>query len=390
MIKHLVVSHKQLYFSVKSKRHSSIGGFSVWHNHYLKYVDELHILAPIEIVTTTPKGSTYLDDKIRMHKTAKHRGLRGGLDVGLIKDAFLTAWISIKYDIDVVICKIPGFIGLVGLVGACLARKKRTLEIVGDWLVVIGLHKHPLGLLKKLLLKAILVLAYYMSSNIIVMNYTMKKSLINLGIKANKIAVIPGSTLEGSLFKIPELERGNEVRTMIFIGRLSYEKGLFDLIESMKILREEYQMKTVKLKIVGDGPLRGDLEHKVNTLGLDDIIEFTGYVSHDKISKHLTDAWLLVLPSLTEGLPKVVLEAMATGRPVIATRVGGIPEVVENGVDGFLVTPENPKALAQSAYAILTNEQIAIEMGRKGKEKAAKYALENILPKYISFTEISN
>lgn len=390
MIKHLVVSHKQLYFSMKSKRHSSIGGFSVWHNHHLKYVDELRILAPINVVTTTPKGGTYLDNKIRVHKAAKLRSFRLGLGFGLIKDIFLTARISMKHNIDVVICKIPGFVGLAGLVGAFLVGKKRTLEIVGDWLAVLGLHEHPLGLLKKLLMKCILVLPCHMSSRIIVRNYTMKKSLINLGIKAKKIEVIPGTTLDDSLFKIPKLERGNEVRTMIFMGRLSYEKGLFDLIESMKILREEYKVKTVKLKIIGDGPLRRDLEHKVSTLGLDDVIEFTGYVSHDEISKHLTDAWLLVLPSLTEGLPKVVLEAMAAGRPVVATRVGGIPEVVENGVDGFLVTPENPKALAQRAYTILTNEQIAIKMGRKGKEKAAKYALENILPKYISFIEISN
>jgi glycosyltransferase involved in cell wall biosynthesis len=375
---------------MKSKRHSSIGGFSVWHNYQLKYVDELHILAPVNVVTTTPKGSTYLDSKIRIHRTAKYHDFRGGLDFGLMKDIFLTVWISMKNDIDLVICKIPGFIGLAGLAGAWLVGKKTTLEIVGDWLAVIGLHKHPLGLLKKLLMKPILVLAYHMSSHIIVMNYTMKKSLINLGIKANKIAVIPGTTLDGSLFKIPELKTGNEIRTMIFIGRLSIEKGLFDLIESMKILREEYQVKTVKLKIIGDGPLRRDLEHKASKLGLDDVIEFTGYVSHDKISKHLTDAWLLVLPSLTEGLPKVVLEAMAAGRPVVATRVGGIPEVVEDGVNGFLVMPKNPKALAKSACAILTNEQIAIKMGRKGKEKAAKYALENILPRYISFAEISN
>lgn len=364
----------------------------MWHNHHLKYVDELRILAPINVVTTTPKGGTYLDNKIRVHKAAKHRSFRLGLDFGLIKDIFLTAQISMKYNIDVVICKIPGFVGLAGLVGAFLVGKKRTLEIVGDWLAMLGLRRHTFGFLKKLSMKSLLTLACHMSSRIIVLNHVMKKSLINLGIKANKIGIIPETTVEDSLFKIPKLENGGRayVKTMIFIGRLSDEKGLFDLVESMKILHDQYGVKKVRLKIVGNGPLRRDLECKVSTLGLDDIIEFTGYVSHDKISKYLTEAWLLVLPSLTEALGKVILEAMAAGRPVVATRVGGIPEVVENGVNGFLVKPGNPEALAQSAYKILTNEQIAIKMGRKGKEKAVKYTLENILPKYISFTEISN
>ncbi len=381
MTKLLVVSHKQLYFSRETGKFSSAGGFSVVHNNLLEYVDELHILAPIRFMNAKPKASEYLDKRIRIHKSAKHYDF---INFGLIKNVLITVWTCINHNMDFVVSKIPGYEGLIGVFAAFLVRKRRILEHCGDWLTLSDLRRPAFGVLTRFSIRFVLVLACHLSDSIIVRSHAMKKGLMKFGIKPSKIGIVPGTTVEDSLFKIPRLQAGKQTKTIIFVGRLSAEKGLFDLVEAMKILRDEYKVEGIDLEIVGDGPLRRKLEHKVDVLGLRDAIRFTGFVSHAKVCGYLAKAWLLTLPSFTEGFPKVILEGMAAGRPVVATDVGGIPQVVENGVNGFLVEPKNPEALAKRFYEVLINERLAIKMGQEGRKKARKYDLKDILREYLS------
>ena len=128
------------------------------------------------------------------------------------------------------------------------------------------------------------------------------------------------------------------------VARLSPEKGIDRLLEAFAgVLR---QVPYARLAIAGDGPARGQLEARAHELTLGGAVEFLGY--REDVSPVLGSLDLFVLPSLTEGIPLALLEAMAAGLPVIATAVGGVPEVVEDGTSGMLVPPGDAAALERA------------------------------------------
>ncbi len=147
------------------------------------------------------------------------------------------------------------------------------------------------------------------------------------------------------------------------IGRLSPEKGHSDLIDALGIAAR--QGHTVTAVLAGDGPDRAQLLEKVRALGLDHAVHLPGYVSQPDRVLEETD--LLVLPSHTEGLPNAALEAMVMEVPLLATRVGGTPEVVTDGETGRLVNPRSPEALAAGIIGFLKDPQPWKDMARQGR-----------------------
>lgn len=146
---------------------------------------------------------------------------------------------------------------------------------------------------------------------------------------------------------------GRPVRTPVIasIGRLSPEKGHADLIDALGIAAA--QGHRVSAVLAGDGPDRAMLLEKIRAMGLSDSVHLPGYVSQPE--RILEEADLVVLPSHTEGLPNAALEAMVMGVPLLATRVGGTPEVVTDGETGRLVSPRSPDALAGGIIDFLTD-----------------------------------
>jgi len=126
----------------------------------------------------------------------------------------------------------------------------------------------------------------------------------------------------------------------------------------------------VRYLLVGDGPHRPALEEQVRALGLDGRVLFAG--ARDDVARMLAAADLFVLPSLTEALPTVLAEAMAAGRPIVATTVGGIPEMVRHGEAALLVPPADPGALAAAVCRLLANPRQAAAMGRSGRRLVAE------------------
>jgi len=148
-------------------------------------------------------------------------------------------------------------------------------------------------------------------------------------------------------------------------GRLSPEKGFGVLVEAAAIVtRSDPGVGFIHF---GDGPLRETLARRIAELGLEGRFILAGYRSDlDRFIPH----WdLSVLPSFTEGLPNVVLEAFAAGVPVVATAVGGTPEIVEEGSNGYLVPPGDPEALARRIRDILLSEDERRSMGQRGRER---------------------
>ena len=165
------------------------------------------------------------------------------------------------------------------------------------------------------------------------------------------------------------------------VANLRHPKGHVYLIEALPKLREAKE--DLLLMLVGEGPLRVVLEELVRRLGLSKNVLFLGSVNRDKIPEVLAITDVFVLPSLMEGLPTAVLEAMAAGCPVVATRVGGTPEAVSDGETGFLVEPRDPTMLAERIGQLLRDKDLRRRMGEAaGKRVEEHFSLDSMIKQY--------
>jgi glycosyltransferase involved in cell wall biosynthesis len=153
------------------------------------------------------------------------------------------------------------------------------------------------------------------------------------------------------------------------IARLNPQKGHTYLVTAFaKVVGS---LPEARLLIVGDGNLRGDLERQTRELRITRQVTFTGW--RDDIPRIMAALNLLILPSLWEGFGLVLLEAMMIGKPIVASRVSAIPEIVVDGVTGLLVPPRDPEALAKAIIALLQDKERADVMGRAGQERVKRY-----------------
>lgn len=154
-------------------------------------------------------------------------------------------------------------------------------------------------------------------------------------------------------------------RRLLFVGRLAPVKGLAVLFEALAILKRE--SPEVVLTIAGDGPERAALEAQAAAIGIRDNVHFLGYQSQAQVRELLGQTDIFVLASFAEGVPVVLMEAMASGVPVVATRIAGIPELVEDGVSGYLVSPGDAEALADCVAALLSDPALRARFGKAGR-----------------------
>jgi glycosyltransferase involved in cell wall biosynthesis len=164
----------------------------------------------------------------------------------------------------------------------------------------------------------------------------------------------------------PRATRPGESENIGFVGRLSDEKAVPILITAFQEVRA--QMKHATLTLVGTGPLEQQLKDYCVSLGVAEHVRFAGYVPNS--FEALREFDLFVLPSRTEGCPIVVLEAMAMGLPVVATQVGGTPELVVDGSTAVLVPPNDPSSMAEAILKVLTTPGLARQMGELGRKRA--------------------
>jgi len=164
-----------------------------------------------------------------------------------------------------------------------------------------------------------------------------------------------------------------------FIGRLVKVKGVSYFLEAAaSVLRSG---KKAQFLVIGDGPLKQSLVKQTQKLGIDQHVFFIGF--RKDIPRVLSFIDILVVPSLWEGLPLVVLETMSAGKPIIAAEVGGIPEAVRNGETGILVPPKNPEALTGAINDLLADPKKRKEMGDKAKQRAVQlFDVERMVKEY--------
>ncbi|MGC8988357.1 glycosyltransferase family 4 protein [Infirmifilum sp.] len=229
-----------------------------------------------------------------------------------------------------------------------LLRKKIVLMLAGNARVVYKQRKHPLYPVAALFHVGAALLA----DRIVVYSPSLVESY-GLRHVAFKVRVAREHHLNFNLFK--RVTRVAERPNIIgYVGRLHAEKNPLSLVKAMRYLKG----RGLKLVVIGDGPLRGAIERLVKAYGLEGEVELLGWVPREELVRHYNRMKLLVLPSLTEGLPNVVLEAMACGTPVLATPVGAIPDIIRDGVTGFLLRSTEPKHIAEKISELLANPEL--------------------------------
>jgi len=193
------------------------------------------------------------------------------------------------------------------------------------------------------------------------------------------VVVRNGLNLENIVFLEKEKARQDltlpqDAKIIGCIANFYPEKGLSYLIEAANILKQKNIDPIFAL--IGDGKERKDLEEKIKKYHLENFL-LLGRKSN--AVQYLKAFDLLVLPSVKEGLPYVILEAMAAGLPIVASRIGGIPEMIEEGQNGFLTEPRDAQALAQKIAEILENPAIAQKFGQVSKEKLPQFSLSKMI-----------
>ena len=192
---------------------------------------------------------------------------------------------------------------------------------------------------------------------VVVTTERMKQYVVTqYGLSSGKVWVIPNYVLTEQFRPLPDSRRNK--RRICFVGRLSHEKNLLGLLEAIKGL-------DVELLMIGDGPLREELEDRARRNGL--AVRFLGNRPHHELPQYLNSAALFVLPSPHEGHPKTLLEAMSCGLPVVGTDVPGIQDVIVHRQTGFLCGT-SPSEIRKAILEVLNDEELAARMRRQARE----------------------
>jgi glycosyltransferase involved in cell wall biosynthesis len=194
------------------------------------------------------------------------------------------------------------------------------------------------------------------------------------------IVVIPYS-LEG-IQSLP-LQPGRGF-TIACIARLAIQKGHSYLIDAMAQVVQVIPGAT--LLLAGDGPLRSEIESQIRQLGLSEAVKFTGTVTRADLTKLYAQIDVIVLPSLWEGLPVSLMEAMSAGKPIVATNVGGNPELVVHGLNGLIVPERDSKALAQALILLGKDANLRAQMAQASREqfKQGEYDPSSVANKTVA------
>lgn len=166
---------------------------------------------------------------------------------------------------------------------------------------------------------------------------------------------------------------------MLFLGMINANKGIYDIIDAVAANREHYSGR-LKIEICGIGEVDNMLA-RAKELGVDNVIEYGGWVSGEEKARRLAQCDAFLLPSHFEGMPVCILEAMSYGKPILATRVGGIPDIVLNGANGLLIPAGNPQALTRAIDYIVDNPQIRQKMGAASLSRIAYHLPDRIASK---------
>jgi glycosyltransferase involved in cell wall biosynthesis len=232
---------------------------------------------------------------------------------------------------------------------------------------VPGFLPEEVGTLHKILAPATRVV-WNAASTVIAVSDGLRDLSIQ-AIPAVDIQVIPNG-VDCEYFAPASTCRGpDDPFRMLFVGRVVRQKGLSYLLDALGTVKARGTADW-QLRIVGDGPMRPHLEAQAAHCDIADLVEFTGWLPFEQIPDEMRSANLFVLPSIIEGMPLVLLQAMACGLPVVATKVSGSVDLVQPGRNGLLVPAKDPALLAEALISLLGDRARCSQMGARSREIA--------------------
>lgn len=176
-------------------------------------------------------------------------------------------------------------------------------------------------------------------------------------------------------------ENGSKIiKLTLGASRVTDRKGIKYLIEAIDLLKDEFEFS---LKVIGEGNAKARLEQMVQELGLEKWITFVGRIPREETLPYYQEADVFVLPSLNEGMSNAMLEALACGLPIIATRTGGAEELVREGVNGLLIKQEDAHDLARALRALVSDADMRSRMGEESRTLAESMSWENVAQQYV-------
>jgi glycosyltransferase involved in cell wall biosynthesis len=208
-------------------------------------------------------------------------------------------------------------------------------------------------------------------------NDTVARQVVRFGVAQEKVHVISSFYLDKEIlshdYKPPVSY------DISFCGRLVANKGLSELISAL------VELPTVRLLVIGDGPERSKMERKVKDLGISNRVTFLGWLpTQEAVSGAMQTARIFVMNSKSEGGPRIALEAMACGLPIIATQVGVMPEAITDGVNGIFTTGTTPD-LVEKISTLLANDDLMESMGNEAKKVLELYERSTLIKQYADF-----
>ena len=291
--------------------------------------------------------------------------------IGFIKQAVcLGFYLNWRYTIDVFDASEVVGGGLAVTTLKFLTGKPTSIEVQGEIFRKLENGQN----LKNRLLKRIGRFAMKRATRIRVISWAIFNQVLKQGVSESKICLVSlriDLNLFNPLSVSDTYKSGDKLGISLgYIGRLADGKGLEDLFETILILKS--QNLKFNCLIFGTGPLETALKKLAEKLRIRDKIEWRGFVSYDKVPEALSEIDIFVYPSWHEGFGRSIMEALAMEKPVVATNVGGIPDLINNGENGFLVEPHNSEMLAQKIKELMENKELREKFGKAGREFVSK------------------
>ena len=328
------------------------------------------IFNEIILVTTLDQNETLsshvLDAENVSYHIVNHKG--GGNKISRI---FNTAWsqIRISYNLLKIVGKIDSFLFLgelliLPMITAKILGKKTFLSLPSSQLqmsIAIGdIFSRELQYISKV--------AFLVSSFIILYTPNLLKEW-SLEQYKDKIVFAHEQYVDFTIFKKTKKieDRGNIIG---YVGRLSPEKGIENFAQAISFLSNE--RNDLKFYIIGDGNLMDKIQLYVKNNGLEDSTTILGRIDHLELPKYLNELQMLVIPSYTEGLPNIMLEAMACGTPVIAPAVGSIPDIITDSQNGFILRDNSPKSISAGIKKVI-DYPFKSEISKNAEDTVKKY-----------------
>lgn len=222
-------------------------------------------------------------------------------------------------------------------------------------------------LIRKTIYRALNVSAFRRADHVVATFDALRDELVERwGVPGSRVSVIPNGA-DTEIFHPVEARRRGADRYFLFVGRLTPRKGPDFVVRALAEVEDD-----VHCVFAGDGPMRGEIERLAEQLGVADRVTFLGNVNPEGLASVYANAELLVLPSVSEASPLVAAEAMACGTPVLATRIAGLPTLVEDWETGFLVHPDNVGELGVALRFLMRDGELRRTMSEKARLRAGQ------------------